>query len=164
TEVVVLGEHQHLAAGEVADEGGGGLHVLPGLATGAEGVVVDAGDRIGGGGTGDVQRLVLFGQRRQLYRHPGGGGAGDDLVTLADQVGGYRGGGGGLGGVVVVGHLQGDAPYLVAAAGGVLQPGPEALRELLAVAGQQAAGGGEYADADHLLLTAATAAGLTACG
>ena len=59
-EGVVLGEDKDLLAGRI-DEGSGGRDVLQALATGTEGVFVDALQGIGGGRTGNVENLVLLG-------------------------------------------------------------------------------------------------------
>src|SRR5690625_2843187 len=84
-ESVVLGQHEHLGAGD-GDERAGRGDVLQGLATGAEGVVVDAGDRVRGSRAGDVEHLVLCRLLGQGQRHAGGRGAGHDLVALPDDV------------------------------------------------------------------------------
>ena len=58
-ESVVLGEDNNLLALGVDERAGGG-DVLQALPAGAEGVLVNALDRIGGRGSGDVQDLVLL--------------------------------------------------------------------------------------------------------
>src|SRR5690606_19567942 len=60
--------------------------VLQALPAGAEGVVVDAGDAVDGGGTGDVEDLVLLGLLGQREGDAGDDGAAEDLVVLTDQV------------------------------------------------------------------------------
>jgi hypothetical protein len=69
-ERVVLGEHEH-ALVLALQEGPCGGHVLQALPTGAEGVVVDPGDRVGGGRSGDVEHLVLLGLLGQRDRDAG---------------------------------------------------------------------------------------------
>ena len=55
----VLCEDGHRLARNVVEEGAGGRDILRALATRAERVVVDAGDRVGSRGAGDVEHLVL---------------------------------------------------------------------------------------------------------
>ena len=81
-ERVVLREDDDLLALEVVDEGAGGGDVLQALAAGAEGVVVDARDGVGGGRAGDVEDLVLRGLLGELQGDAGRRGAGEDLVVL----------------------------------------------------------------------------------
>ena len=137
-ERAVLGEDDDLLAGGVADEGLRGEHVLVGLAPGAEGVAVHAGEAVGGGRAGDEQHLVLRGDRRDLQADTGGGRAGDDLDALADEVLRRGDGLGRVAGVVDLGDLDRVGADLVGAVGGVGQAGLEALQVLLAVAGERA--------------------------
>src|SRR5690606_7208756 len=106
----------------------------------------DAGDVVGRGGAVDVEDLVLRGQRGELHGHAGGDRPRQDLVALADQGGGHGGGLGRVAGVVGVGNLDGGVADLAGAVGGVVETGLETLGELLAVAGDQAAGRGHQAD------------------
>ena len=82
----VLCEDEDFLALGAADEGSGGGDILEGLPSGAEGVIVDARDRIRCGRAGDVQHLVLFCLFGQRQGDAGGGGARHDLVALADEV------------------------------------------------------------------------------
>src|SRR5699024_3609294 len=119
TELVVLGEHHDGRVLDVADDPLGGHHVLVRLAPGAEGVLVDPGDRVGGRCAGDVQDVVLFGDGSQLDGDTRGDRAGDDLVSLADEVGGQAVGLGGVGRIVVEGDVQFTSVHGTRAIGGV---------------------------------------------
>ena len=79
-EHAVLVEDDDLLAGRLAEVRLRGEHVLDRLPPGAERVLVDAGDRVGGGRAGDVQHLVLRGERSDLHRDAGRAGAHQDLV------------------------------------------------------------------------------------
>src|SRR5690606_28999067 len=76
----------------------------------------------------------------------GGGGAGEDVHAVADEL---LGGGHGLvrvAAVVLVHDVDGDAVDLVRAVGGVVQTRLEAFQVLLAVAGERARLAGDHAD------------------
>ena len=123
--VVLREDHDLLALG--VDEGAGGGHVLQALAAGAEGVLVDALDGVSGGGTGDVEDLVLGCLLGELQRDAGDHGAADDLVALADQVLGRRDCLVRVAAVVRVGQVDLGAVDLAGPARGVVDAGLQAL-------------------------------------
>ena len=166
-ERAVLREDGDRLAVEVVEEGSGGRDILRALAAGAEGVVVDARDRVGGGRARDEEHLVLLGLLGDREGDTRRGGAADDVDARADEL--LDGGDGlvGVAGVVLV--LDGDrrAVDLARAVGGVVEAGLEAVEVLLAVAGERA--GLARDDADRDLGRARrrlgrVAAGAAACG
>src|SRR5690606_32913317 len=117
---------------------GGGRHVLEALAPRAEGVVVHPGDGVGGSRSGDVEDVVLFGEAGELNGNPRHDGPGDDVHSLAHQVGGladrrFRV-------AAVVGDEELDRPpvHRSGAVGGVVEPRLQACQVLLAVGLQRA--------------------------
>ena len=132
----VLREDGDLLA-DALEERRRGLHVLVGLAARAEGVLVDAGDRVRRRRARDEEHLVLLGERRHLQRDAGRDAAGEDLVALADQV---LAGGDGLrriGAVVDDRQLDRAAVDLHRALGRVREPVAQALDVLGAVGREQ---------------------------
>ncbi len=148
-EGVVLREDRDGLALHVLEEGGRGEDVLVGLPPGAEGVVVDAGEAVGGGRAGDEQDVVLRGQRCHLEAHAGGGRAGDHLRALADQVGGGGHRLGGVTGVVGLGDLDGAPVDLTGPVRGVVEPRLEPGEVLRAVGGQRPRLGVHQPDLDR---------------
>ena len=138
-EHAVLVEDDDLLARRLAEVRLRGEHVLDRLPPGAERVLVDAGDRVGGRRAGDVQHLVLGGERSDLHRDAGRAGAHQDLGALPDQVLRRGDAGGGVALVVDVGDVERLAVDLVRSLGRVLEPELEAL-DLLGAVGPESAG------------------------
>ena len=111
--------------------------VLVALPAGPERVLVDPCDRIRRRGAGDVQHLVLVGERRQLQRDARRGRAGDDLVPLADQVLRASDGLHGVGAVVHERELDLAAVDCARPLRRVGNSIPQPLDELRAVRGEQ---------------------------
>ena len=135
-ELRVLGEDRDVAS-FAFHQGGGGRHVL-GSGARAEGVVVHPGDGVGGSRSGDVEDVVLFGEAGELNGNPRHDGPGDDVHSLAHQVGGladrrFRV-------AAVVGDEELDRPpvHRSGAVGGVVEPRLQACQVLLAVGLQRA--------------------------
>lgn len=97
------------------------------MASGAEGVLVRAGDGVRSGGPGNVENLVLCCLLHELQRDPRGGGSRQDLVVLADQ---FLGDGNcfvRISAIIVIGDIQFGVADLVRAFGGVVQAGLQPL-------------------------------------
>ena len=141
-------DHYLLALG--VDEGAGGGHVLQALAAGAEGVLVDALDGVGGGGPGNVEDLVLRCLLGELQRDAGDHGAADDLVALADQVLGCRDRLVRIAAVVSVGQVDLGSVDLAGAARGVVDACLQALVVGGAVGGERTGLGVDDANVNRL--------------
>ena len=140
-EDAVLVEDDDLLAGRLAEERLRVEHVLDRLAAGAKRVLVDAGDRVRGRGAGDIEHLVLRGERGDLHRNARRAGAHQDLDALSDQVLRLRDARGRHALIVLVGDVERLAVDLAGALRRVLEAVLEAF-ELLGAVGTENAGAG----------------------